>query len=89
MAVGAASRVWGQGAKSAAGAKTDRLAIMVYSFSRVLKLPGRPSSPERTLEVLDVPEMFADRFKVHNVEMQHNYFESTESAGTVHLNRTS
>ena len=53
---------------------------MVYSFSRVLKLPGRPSSPERALEVLDVPEMFADRFKVHNVEMQHNYFESTEAA---------
>src|SRR6476620_1784085 len=78
MAVGAASRVWGQGAKSAAGAKTDRLSIMVYSFSRVLKLPGRPSSPERTLEVLDVPQMFADRYKVHNVEMQHNYFESTE-----------
>ena len=51
---------------------------MVYSFARVLKLPGRPSAPERTLEILDVPEMFADRFKVHNVEMQHNYFESTE-----------
>jgi len=60
--------------------KTDRLAIMVYSFQRVLKLPARPSSPERTLEVFDVPEMFADRYKVHNVEMQHNYFESTEAS---------
>ena len=60
--------------------KTDRLAIMVYSFLRVLKLPGRQSSPERTLEVFDVPEMFADRYKVHNVEMQHNYFESTEAS---------
>jgi sugar phosphate isomerase/epimerase len=80
MTVGAASRAWGQGVKSATGAKTDRIAIMVYSFSRVLNLPGRPSAPERTLDVLDVPEMFADRFKVHNVEMQHNYFESTESA---------
>ena len=60
--------------------KTDRLAIMVYSFARVLKLAGRQSSPERTLEVFDVPEMFADRYKVHNVEMQHNYFESTEAS---------
>ena len=60
--------------------KTDRLAIMVYSFARVLKLPGRQSTPERTLEVFDVPEMFADRYKVHNVEMQHNYFESTEAS---------
>jgi sugar phosphate isomerase/epimerase len=80
MTMGAAARVWGQGSKGAAGPKTDRIAIMVYSFARVLKLPGRPTSPERTLDVFDVPAMFADRFKVHNVEMQHNYFESTEPA---------
>jgi sugar phosphate isomerase/epimerase len=78
MAVGAAARGWAQGSKAASGSRTDRIAIMVYSFARVLKLPGRPSAPERTLDVVDVPEMFADRFKVHNVEMQHNYFESTE-----------
>ena len=78
MALGTAARPlgWMQPAQP----KTDRLAIMVYSFQRVLKLPGRQSSPERTLEVFDVPEMFADRYKVHNVEMQHNYFESTEAA---------
>jgi len=78
MALGSAARPlgWMQPPQS----KTDRLAIMVYSFQRVLKLPARPSSPERTLEVLDVPEMFADRYKVHNVEMQHNYFESTEAS---------
>jgi len=78
MALGSAARPlgWMQPAQS----KTDRLAIMVYSFQRVLKLPARPSSPERTLEVFDVPEMFADRYKVHNVEMQHNYFESTEAS---------
>ena len=78
MAVGAAARAWGRARRAPPGAKTDRIAIMVYSFARVLKLPGRPSAPERTLEIFDVPEMFADRFKVHNVEMQHNYFESTE-----------
>jgi len=78
MALGSAARPlgWMQPPQS----KTDRLAIMVYSFQRVLKLPARPSSPERTLEVFDVPEMFADRYKVHNVEMQHNYFESTEAS---------
>lgn len=78
MALGSAARPlgWMQPPPS----KTDRLAIMVYSFQRVLKLPARPSSPERTLEVFDVPEMFADRYKVHNVEMQHNYFESTEAS---------
>ena len=78
MAVGAAAtRVWGQASNNA---KTDRLAIMAYSFVRVLKVPGQPSSPEKTLDFFDVPDMFADRYKVHNVEVQHNYFESTETA---------
>jgi sugar phosphate isomerase/epimerase len=78
MALGSAARPLGW--MPPPQSKTDRLAIMVYSFQRVLKLPARPSSPERTLEVFDVPEMFADRYKVHNVEMQHNYFESTEAS---------
>lgn len=78
VGLAAAKRVWAQGAPAAS--KTDRIAIMAYSFVRVLKRPGTPASPERTLEVFDLPEMLADRYKVHNVEMQHNYFESTETA---------
>ena len=78
----AASKVLAQGGRAAQPAappsKGDRIAIMVYSFVRVLKLPGRPPAPERTLDFFDVPEMFADRYKVHNVEVQHNYFESTD-----------
>jgi hypothetical protein len=64
----------------AGGNKLDRVALMVYSFQSVLKLPGRPAAPGRTLEIFDVPQMFADRYKVHNVEMQHSYFESTEES---------
>ena len=80
MTMGAAAAPLGWQPQRATGSKTDRVAIMVYSFVSVLKLPGRPSSPERTLDVFDVPEMFADRYNVHNVEMQHNYFESTEAS---------
>ena len=80
VTVGAAARPWGWQTPQPAGSKTDRLAIMAYSFVRVLKLPGRPASPDRTLDIVDVPEMFADRYKVHNVEMQHSYFESTEAS---------
>ena len=78
MTMGAAATPLRWQPPRATGSKADRIAIMAYSFVRVLKLPGRPSSPERTLDVFDLPEMFADRYKVHNVEMQHNYFESTE-----------
>jgi sugar phosphate isomerase/epimerase len=75
-AVVTASRTaWTQGA-----GKPDRVALMVYSFQSVLKAPGRPSSPTRTLDIDDVGQMFADRYKVHNVEMQHAYFESTEES---------
>jgi sugar phosphate isomerase/epimerase len=77
----AARQSWAQGARPAPpAARLDRIAIMAYSFVRVLKVPGRAVAPEHTLNVLDIPEMFADRYKVHNIEMQHNYFESTETA---------
>jgi sugar phosphate isomerase/epimerase len=84
LTVAAAGRALAQGGRasqapaSSTGAKTDRIAIMAYSFVRVLKVPGRPASPERTLDFFDIPEMFADRYKVHNIEAQHNYFESTD-----------
>jgi hypothetical protein len=81
MALGAAARMWArEPGQAPAGSKLDRIAIMAYSFVRVLKVPGQPASPDRTLEVFDIPQMFADRYKVHNVEMQHNYFESTDPA---------
>ena len=80
MAVGAATRAWGQAAKAADPSKNDRLAIMAYSFHSILKVPGQPPSPQRTLDFFDVPQMFADRYNVHNVEVQHSYFESTETS---------
>jgi len=81
-AIGAGKRVWGRQATSGgvSTARLDRIAIMAYSFVRVLRVPGQAASPERTLDVLNLPEMFADRYKVHNIEMQHNYFESTETS---------
>jgi sugar phosphate isomerase/epimerase len=59
-------------------AKLDRLAIMTYSFQRILKAPNAAPSPARVLDFFDMPEMFADRFKVHNLEVQHSHFASTE-----------
>src|SRR3954452_9345051 len=79
VALAAARTVWAQ-RSAAADSKLDRVALMVYSFQRVLKVPGRPAAAGQTLEMFDVPQMFADRYKVHNVEMQHNYFESTEAS---------
>jgi sugar phosphate isomerase/epimerase len=61
-------------------AKLARVAIMTYSFDRILRMPGRADDPARTLDFFDVPQMFADKYGVRNVEVQHNHFASTETA---------
>jgi sugar phosphate isomerase/epimerase len=77
MAVAAVGRGRAQGPDQA---KLSRVAIMTYSFDRIVKVAGRPEDPARSLDLLDIPEMYADRYHVHNVEVQHNHFPSTESA---------
>jgi hypothetical protein len=41
---------------------------------------GQPELP-RTLDLMDLGQLYADRWGVHNVEMQHTHFPSTEDAG--------
>ena len=59
-------------------AKLARVAIMTLNFHALLKLPDQPSSPERTLDVFDLPEMYADTYGVHNLEWQHYHLPATE-----------
>jgi hypothetical protein len=56
----------------------DRIAIMTLNFQRILRVPDEQDSPERTLELLDIGEMIADRYGVHKVEFQHYHLASTE-----------
>ena len=70
-------------ARSAQGpdqAKLNRIAIMTLSFNSVLKSASHPDDPKRTLDILDTPDMIADRYGVHHVELQHTHFASTDSA---------
>lgn len=66
--------------KSNDQAKLARLAIMSLTFGPILKNANQPDSPARTLDVMDLGEMYADRFGVHNVELQHSYLPSTEES---------
>lgn len=59
-------------------AKLRRVAIMSLCFNSMLKNPAQPDAPARTLDVMDLGQMLADRYGVHNVEMQHAHFPSTE-----------
>lgn len=69
------------GAPSPAGAtKLARISIMTYNFTSRLKLEGQPPSGDRILEIFDIPQMYADVYGVHNVELQHSHFASTETS---------
>lgn len=84
MATGAASAIWAQTSDKPAlspdKAKLDRVAVMTLAFTSILKNPAHQDDPKRTLDILDTPQMIADRYGVHHVEVQHSHFISTEAA---------
>jgi len=62
--------------------KLDRVAVMTSYFGT--RMPdtrdkGHPKVP-KDLNLLDFPDMIADHFQIHNVEVQQMYFPSTEPA---------
>ncbi len=61
-------------------AKLDRIGVMTLSFDSILKSDRHPKDPRRTLDILDAPQMIADRYGIHHVEFQHSHFASTESS---------
>lgn len=72
----ASRRAWAQAGNDA---KLARIAIMMFGLNSIVKT-NMPSAPERTLELTEFGELCADRFKVHNIELQSNYFPSTEAS---------
>jgi sugar phosphate isomerase/epimerase len=57
----------------------DRIAVMTLSFESVLKTARTPDKSKKTLDILDAPQVLADRFGIHHVELQHYHLESAES----------
>lgn len=76
---GSAMMAGGRG-RTADRAKLDRIAIMTLCFNSVIKSAAHPNDPARTLDILDVPQMIADRYGVHWVELWHSHLPSTEPA---------
>ena len=54
-------KIWGQRPEQA---KLDRVAIMSLCFNPVIKSAAHPDDPKRTLDILDLPDMIADRYGV-------------------------
>jgi hypothetical protein len=70
--------VRGQAPAGADKAKLARIAMMTLNFTNLLKTPFQPDSPERTLDLFDLPDMYADMYGVHNIELQHYHMASAE-----------
>ena len=47
-----------------------RIEIMTLDHDSILKLPWRPASPERTLDIFDLPQYYVDTYGVRNVQFQ-------------------
>jgi hypothetical protein len=77
---GVSPRARAQAAQRASQAKLDRIAIMTLNFQQLLKVPDTQPSPDRTLELFDLPAMIADTYGVHKIEFQHYHIASTEPA---------
>jgi hypothetical protein len=78
VAAATAGAMFGQSRDTA---KLSRIGVMSLCFeSSILKDPTRPEDPKRTLDLMDFPDAMADRLGVHNVEIQHEHFFSTEPA---------
>lgn len=58
--------------------KLARVSIMTLNFGSILKLPWQEARPEATLELFDLPQMYADVYGVHNIEFQHSHLVQAE-----------
>lgn len=77
VAAASASRVWGQMSDQERQAKLARISILTLNFASILKNPAQPNG---SLDIMDIPDMFADRYGVHYVEVFSSHMLSTESA---------
>jgi sugar phosphate isomerase/epimerase len=60
--------------------KLARIAIMTYNFQSMIQLPWQDRSPERTLDLFDIPQMYVDIYGVHNIEFQHAHLAQAEES---------
>jgi sugar phosphate isomerase/epimerase len=71
---------WASSEFIANAAKLDRISIMTYNFGNVLTVPGSLEKSNHTLDVLDLPQMFADRYGIHHIEFQGNHLPVADNS---------
>jgi Xylose isomerase-like TIM barrel len=71
----------GQSPANVSPEKLARVSIMTLNFGSILKLPWNQSpTPEQTLALLDLPQMYVDTYGVHNIEFQHSHLAPSNAS---------
>src|SRR4051794_5153295 len=79
ISCGIAAHITGKAHAQTSG-KLDRVCVLSWSFRNLFtrtRDKGVPA-PAKDFDILDFPEMIADRYHIHNVEVQSMYFASPE-----------
>ena len=53
--------------------KLARIEIMTLNHSNIIKLPWQEATPQRTLDIFDLPQYYVDMYGVRNVQFQSNH----------------
>jgi hypothetical protein len=61
------------GPASVSSEKLARIEIMTLNHSGIIKLPWQEASPQRTLDIFDLPQYYVDVYGVRNVQFQSNH----------------
>src|SRR5262245_40826162 len=71
---GAAGAGRGRGAPAnVSAAKLARIEIMTLNHSNIIKLPWQEATPQRTLDIFDLPKFYVEAYGVRNVQFQSNH----------------
>ena len=70
----------GRGPANVSADKLARLEIMTLNHSNIIKLPWQDATPQRTLNIFDVPQYYVDTYGVRNVEYQSNHVAQNNDA---------
>lgn len=71
-------RALSQNTASSGGDKRARICVSSYSFNSLFSRAGGAAPAQGKLNALDFPEMIADRYQVHNLEIILPHFASSE-----------
>ena len=53
--------------------KLARIEIMTLNHNNIIKLPWQEATPQRTLDIFDLPQYYVDVYGVRNVQFQSNH----------------